>query len=85
MHVMSISHAGICARMHVCVSGCSSVSVHACVCAWTSSPSTYMANLRAEILNFRGFDSSMILIVRGGILMSMGELGNSRKSLVKQS
>ena len=28
------------------------------------------ANLRTKILDFRGFDSSTILILRGGILMS---------------
>ena len=33
-------------------------------------PST--ANLRAKILDFRGFDSSGILIFRGGILISAG-------------
>ena len=30
------------------------------------------ANLRTKILDFRGFDSSRILIVRGGILMCVG-------------
>ena len=30
------------------------------------------ANLRTRILDFRGFDSSIILILRGGILRSMG-------------
>ena len=30
------------------------------------------ANLRTEILDFGGFDSSIILIMRGGILMSIG-------------
>ena len=30
------------------------------------------ANLRTKIPDFRGFDSSRILILRGGILMSMG-------------
>ena len=30
------------------------------------------ANLRTKILDFRGFDSSRILSLRGGILMSMG-------------
>ena len=29
------------------------------------------ANLRTKILHFRGFDSSVILILRGGILMSL--------------
>ena len=31
-----------------------------------------MANLRSNILDFRGFDSSRILIPGGGILMSIG-------------
>ena len=35
------------------------------------------ANLRADILDFRGFDSSIILILRGGILMSMGDFPES--------
>ena len=30
------------------------------------------ANLRTKTLGFRGFDSSTILILRGGILMSIG-------------
>ena len=29
-------------------------------------------NLRTTILDVRGFDSSMILMLRGGILMSIG-------------
>ena len=33
---------------------------------------TATANLRTKILDFGGFDSSRILILRGGILMSMG-------------
>ena len=35
------------------------------------------ANLRTKILDFRGFDSSEILIVRGGILKSIGTLTES--------
>ena len=31
------------------------------------------ANLRAKILDFGGFDSSRILILRGGTLMSIGD------------
>ena len=31
------------------------------------------ANLRTKILDFRGFDSSRILFLRGGILMSIGD------------
>ena len=34
-----------------------------------SNPTAY---LRTEIMDFRGFDSKVILIVRGGILMSIG-------------
>ena len=36
-----------------------------------SSP---MANLRTTILDLRGFDSSIILILRGEILMSIGNI-----------
>ena len=32
------------------------------------------ANLRTNIMGFRGFDSSTILILRGGILASVGIL-----------
>ena len=35
-------------------------------------PACGTANLRAKILDFRGFDSSRILVLRGGILMSIG-------------
>ena len=31
------------------------------------------ANLRTNIMDFRGFDSSVMLIIRGGILMSIGD------------
>ena len=41
----------------------------------------YTANLRTNIMDFRGFDSSTILIIRGAILMS---IGISRKVRVKQ-
>ena len=36
------------------------------------TPRAPTVNLRAKILDFRGFDSSIILILRGGILMSTG-------------
>ena len=38
-------------------------------------PSQTAANLRSstKILDFRGFDSSRILVLRGGILMSIGD------------
>ena len=32
------------------------------------------ANLRAKILDFRGFDSSIILVLGGGLLMSIGTI-----------
>ena len=35
------------------------------------------ANLRTKILDFRGFYSSVILILRGGILMSIGSFSKS--------
>ena len=38
------------------------------------------ASLRTKILDFRGVDSSIILIFRGGILMSMGEFPGSFES-----
>ena len=37
----------------------------------------YMANLRTNIVDFRGFDSSIILILRGGILRPIGNLPES--------
>ena len=35
------------------------------------------ANLRTNIMDFRGFDSSIILILRGGILVSIGDFPES--------
>ena len=35
------------------------------------------ANLRTKILNFGGFDSSRNLILRGGTLMSIGDIPES--------
>ena len=34
-------------------------------------------NLRTKILDFRGFDPNIILIVRGGILMPIGDFPES--------
>ena len=34
------------------------------------------ANLRTKILDFRGFDSSILLSLRCGILMSIGDVQN---------
>ena len=36
-----------------------------------------VANLRTNIMAFRGFDSSIISIMRGGILMPIGNLPES--------
>ena len=36
-----------------------------------------MPNLPTNIVGFRGFDSSIILFVRGGILMSIGDFPES--------
>ena len=38
---------------------------------------TTAANVRTNIVGFRGFDSSMILILRGGIPMSIGDFPES--------
>ena len=35
------------------------------------------ANLRTNIVDFRGVDASIILIIRGGILMSIGDFPES--------
>ena len=40
-------------------------------------PATCTANLRTKILDFRGFDSSIILILRGGILRPIGNFPES--------
>ena len=37
----------------------------------------HTANLHASIMDFRGLDSSIILILRGGILMSIGNIPES--------
>ena len=37
-------------------------------------PAFPTANLRTKILDFRGFYSSIILTLRGGVLMSIGNL-----------
>ena len=37
----------------------------------------FTPNLPTNIMDFRGFDSSIILILRGGILMSIGDFPES--------
>ena len=46
---------------------------HPCHCMFKLST----ANLRTTIMDFRGFDSSIILISRRGILMSLGNYPES--------
>ena len=43
-----------------------------CEAAWIGQLDT--ANLRTKILDFRGFDPSVILSLRGGVLMSTENL-----------
>ena len=38
---------------------------------------TDTVNLRTKILDFRGLDPSIILIIKGGILMSIGDFPES--------
>ena len=47
--------------------------------AWGDSrrPSDPTANLPTNIMDFREFDSSMILVLRGGILMSIQDFPES--------
>ena len=42
------------------------------ISSWNGPTLQSTANLRTNIMDFRGFDSSIILIIRGGILMSIG-------------
>ena len=54
------------------------VYIYICIYMYTH---TYIAtrqrtaDFRTKILDFRGFDSSTFLSLRGGILMSMGDFG----------
>ena len=42
-----------------------------------AGPEATTANLPTNIMDFRGFDSSTILILRGGILVSIGDFPES--------
>ena len=46
---------------------------------WCFTPPwrAYGHNLRTKTLDFRGFDSSIVLILRGGIIMSIGRFPES--------
>ena len=65
------------ARADAHVRTCVRVYTRMCVHAWDPC-SQDTANLRTKILDYRGFDSSRILILRGGI---PGPIGNSPESL----
>ena len=43
----------------------------------TASFQRVTANLRTNIMDFRGFNSSVVLIIRSGILMSIGDFPES--------
>ena len=45
-------------------------------------PPERSANLRAKLLDFRGFDSSIIFILRGEILMSVGNFPESSRQAI---
>ena len=40
------------------------------------------ANLRTKIMDFRGFDSSIILFLSGGVLMSIGDFPESESQAI---
>ena len=40
------------------------------------------ANLRTKILDFRVFDSSIILVVRGGIIIPIGNFAESLRQAI---
>ena len=44
-----------------------------------------MANIRTKILDFRGFDASIISLSRGGILMSIGKFLESLVGIISIS
>ena len=42
-----------------------------------AATSTAAPDLRTNIMDFRGFDSSISLVIRGGIIMSLGDVPES--------
>ena len=62
-------------------SGCWPVGLCAFRPVWLSRCRA-TANLCTKILDFRGFDSSRILILRGGILMSIGQFPESSSQTI---
>ena len=70
--------------MHVCMYVCMYIYIYIYIwrscklwdsCAGDGAGAT--ANLRTNIMDFRGFDSSIILIIRDGILVSIGDFPES--------
>ena len=59
--------------MYVCIYIYIYICIHIYIYIYIYMRVLSTANLRTKILDFRGFDSSRILIVRGGILMSIGD------------
>ena len=57
----------------MCVLGRMSASL----CARQATRAMDTANLRTKILDFRGFDSSRLFILRGGIVMLIGDFPES--------
>ena len=48
----------------------------------TLDPLIQMANLRTSIMDFGGFDSSIVLNLRCGILMSIGDFPESLRQAI---
>ena len=75
--------------MHIRAYTCIYMHIHAYTCIYTQiythihtrarfpEGGLATANLPTKIVDFRGFDSSVILILRGGILMSIGDFPES--------
>ena len=59
-------------RASPCALACPCVSLHVPI-----RGEEHTANPPTNVVDFRGFDSSLILIQRGGILMSIGKLPES--------
>ena len=67
----------ICSCIGICICICCAMlchhikGAHVVITQGTCAIPCHTANLRTKILDFRGFDSSIILILRAGILMSI--------------
>ena len=72
IYICSIASVGVPAAVHVKLAHDGAHALAGQIVSSRQLAAT--ANLRTKILNFRGFDSSIILILRGGILMSIENL-----------